>query len=79
VLEVVGGEAWVIREIASRFLVRVPCLRRARLLSRYSHTTFRFAHRAHRGFSLVHLILDAAQLLQLSRSLGPVGERLRRA
>jgi hypothetical protein len=48
-------------------------VRPARLLARYSQTRPLFAHRAQVGFSLLHFNLDAAQLWQLSRSLGAAG------
>lgn len=57
---------------------RLPCFRPARLVSKYSQAKPRFAQRVHVGFSRLHLILDAAQLLQVLRSLRPVGEMLRR-
>jgi hypothetical protein len=39
----------------------------------------RFAQRAHVGFSLLHLSLEAAHRLQLSRSLGQLGVEIERA
>lgn len=71
-LDAVFGKSWVTGG-------RLPCFRPARLVAKYSHTMPRFAHRAQVGFSLLHLSLDAAQRLQLSRSLGPAGAMLRRA
>jgi hypothetical protein len=48
---------------------RVPGLRPARLVTKYSQGFPCFAQRAQIGFSLLHLIFEAAQRLQLSRSL----------
>jgi hypothetical protein len=48
---------------------RGSCFRPARLVAKYSQRRPRLAHRAHSGFSLLHLSLDTAQALQLSRSL----------
>lgn len=48
----------------------LSCFRPARLVTKYSHVRLRLAQRAHVGFSLLHLTLEAAQEWQLSRSLG---------
>ena len=53
---------------------QLPSFRPERLISEYWQTMLRFEQRAHVGFSLLHLILDAEQLLQLTRSLGSVDE-----
>lgn len=52
------------------FVLRASCLRPARLVTKYSHGKPRLPQRAHVGFSLLHLTLEAAQAWQLSRSLG---------
>lgn len=44
-----------------------------RLLAKYSQTIPRFAQRAQVGLSLLHLSLDAAHPLQLSRNFGAAG------
>ena len=49
---------------------RLSCFRPARLVTKYWQVRLRFAQRAHVGFSLLHLTLEAAQEWQLSRSLG---------
>ena len=54
-------------------LGRGSCFRPARLVTKYSHRMPRFAQRAQIGFSLLHLTLEAAQALQLSRSFGAAG------
>ncbi len=48
---------------------RGSCFRPARLVAKYSQRWPRFAQRAHTGFSLLHLILETAHVLQLSRNL----------
>lgn len=70
------GKAWVTFVVS---IGRVSCLRPARLVTKYSHARPRFAQRAHVGFSLLHLTLEAAQAWQLSRSLGAAGTVDRRA
>lgn len=70
------GKAWVTFGFS---LGRASCLRPARLVTKYSHVRPRFAQRAHVGFSLLHLILEAAQTWQLSRSLGVEETVVRRA
>lgn len=50
--------------------VVLSCFLPARLVTKYSQVRLRFAQRAHVGFSLLHLTLEAAQEWQLSRSLG---------
>ena len=42
-------------------------------MTQYSHLTSFFVQRAHVGFSLSHLTLEAEQASQLSRSLGAAG------
>lgn len=49
---------------------RLSCFRPARLVTKYWQVRLRFAQRAHVGFSLLHLTLEAAQEWQLSRNLG---------
>lgn len=74
--ELDSGNAWITFVVS---LGRVSCLRPARLVAKYSHARPRFAQRAHVGFSLLHLTLEAAQEWQLSRSLGAAGIVDRRA
>jgi hypothetical protein len=51
-------------------LLLLSGFRPTRLVTKYSQTRPRFAHREHVGFSLWHFTLEEAQAWQLSRSLG---------